>query len=61
MPLLHICLVLIVVGFVLWLVTNYIPMERGIKIILVALVVGVTVIWLLKILHIVQYINGIQT
>ena len=60
MSLLTICLVLIVVGFVLWLITNYIPMERGIKIILIAIVVGITVIWVLKELNIFHYIKDIH-
>jgi hypothetical protein len=60
MSLLTICLVLIVVGFVLWLITNYIPMERGIKTILIAIVVGITVIWVLKELNIFHYIKDIH-
>jgi hypothetical protein len=60
MSLLTICLVLIVVGFVLWLITNYIPMERGIKIILIAIVVGITAIWVLKELNIFHYIKDIH-
>ena len=60
MPLLTICLVLIVVGFVLWLITNYIPMERGIKIILIAIVVGITAIWVLKELNIFHYLKDIH-
>jgi len=60
MSLLTICLVLIVVGFVLWLITNYIPMERGIKTILIAIVVGITAIWVLKELNIFHYIKDIH-
>jgi hypothetical protein len=48
MPLLNILLVLIVVGVVLWLINNYIPMDRKIKSILNVVVVIVTVLWLLK-------------
>jgi hypothetical protein len=50
MPLLQIALSLIVVGVLLWLVNNYIPMARSIKSILNAVVVIVVVVWLLNIL-----------
>jgi hypothetical protein len=49
MPLLQILLVLIVVGVLLWLVNNFIPMAGSIKSILNAVVVIVTVLWLLDI------------
>ena len=39
MPLLHMFLVLIVVGVLLWLVNSYIPMARSIKSILNAVAV----------------------
>jgi hypothetical protein len=48
MPLLNVLLVLIVVGVLLWLVNNYIPMDRKIKSILNAVVVIVLIIWLLQ-------------
>ncbi len=48
MPVLTILIVLIVVGVVLWLVNNYIPMDRKIKNILNVVVVIMVVIWLLK-------------
>lgn len=47
-PLLHILLVLIVVGVLLWLVNNFIPMQSSIKGILNAVVVIVVVLWLLE-------------
>jgi hypothetical protein len=49
MPLLTIVLVLIVAGVLLWLVNNYIPMQRTIKTILNAVIVIVLVIWLLNV------------
>jgi hypothetical protein len=49
MPLLQIALSLIVVGVLLWLVNNYIPMARSIKSILNAVVVIAVVVWLLNI------------
>ena len=49
MPLLHIFLVLIVVGVLLWLVNSYIPMAGSIKSILNAVVVIAVVLWLLNV------------
>ena len=49
MPLLQVLLVLIVVGVLLWLVNNFIQMAGSIKSILNAVVVIVTVLWLLNI------------
>ncbi|MGB8803001.1 MAG: Thivi_2564 family membrane protein [Candidatus Acidiferrales bacterium] len=49
MPLLQILMVLIVVGVLLWLVNNFIPMAGSIKSLLNAVVVIVTVLWLLNI------------
>jgi hypothetical protein len=49
MPLVHVLLVLIVVGVLLWLVNRYIPMQSTIKGILNAVVVIVIVIWLLQV------------
>jgi hypothetical protein len=48
MPLLQILLVLIVVGVLLWLVNQYIPMAGSIKSILNAVVVICVVLWLLN-------------
>ncbi len=42
-------MVLIVVGVLLWLVNNFIPMAGSIKSLLNAVVVIVTVLWLLNI------------
>lgn len=48
MSLITIVIVLIVAGVLLWLVNNYIPMDRKIKNILNAVVVIILVIWLLQ-------------
>jgi type IV secretory pathway TrbL component len=48
MPLLHVVIVLIVVGVLLWLVNSYIPMQETIKKILNAVVVIAVVLWLLN-------------
>jgi len=49
MPLLQIVMVLIVVGVLLWLVNQFIPMAGSIKSILNAVVVIGVVLWLLNI------------
>lgn len=48
-PLIHVVLVLIVVGVLLWLVNNFIPMASSIKSILNLLVVIIVVLWLLSV------------
>jgi hypothetical protein len=49
MPLLQILLVLVVVGVLLWLVNNFIPMQGTIKSILNAVVIIAVVLWLLNV------------
>ena len=49
MPLLQVLMVLLVVGVLLWLVNNFIPMAGSIKSLLNAVVVIATVLWLLNI------------
>ena len=49
MPLLQILLVLVVVGVLLWLVSQFIPMAGSIKSILNAVVVIGVVLWLLNV------------
>jgi hypothetical protein len=48
MPLLHVVIVLIFVGILLWLVNAYIPMDAKIKKILNIVVVIAVIIWLLQ-------------
>lgn len=48
MPLVQVVIVLIVVGVLLWLVNNYIPMDRKIKNILNIVVVIAVILWLLQ-------------
>ncbi len=50
MPLIQIVLLLIIVGVVLWLINQYIPMAASIKSILNAVVVIAVIIWLLNVL-----------
>jgi hypothetical protein len=49
MPLLQVILVLIVVGFVLWLINRFIPMAGSIKTILNVVVVIAVIFWLLNV------------
>jgi hypothetical protein len=60
MPLLTICLVLIVVGVLLWLINTYVPMDRKIKNILNAVVVIVVVIWLLQVFGLIGSLSGVR-
>jgi hypothetical protein len=46
--LIHIIVVLVVVGILLWLINNYVPMDGKIKSILNAVVVIVVILWLLQ-------------
>jgi hypothetical protein len=48
MSLIHLIVVLVVVGMLLWLVNRYIPMEARIKSILNGVVVIAVVVWLLN-------------
>jgi hypothetical protein len=59
MPLLTILVVLIIAGVLLWLVNNYIPMDRKIKNIFNVVVVVVIIVWLLKVFGIFSYLRGI--
>jgi hypothetical protein len=49
MPLIQIILLLIIVGVVLWLINQYVPMAASIKSILNAVVVIAVIIWLLNV------------
>jgi hypothetical protein len=60
MPLIHIVLVLIVVGVLLWLVNRYIPMDAKIKSLLNIVVMIVMVIWLLQAFGILGPISNVR-
>lgn len=49
MPVLYIVFALIIIGVLMWLVNNYIPMAGSIKTILNAVVVIATVVWVLRV------------
>jgi len=60
MPLLQMLMVLIVVGVLLWLVNNFIPMAGSIKSILNAVVVIGVVLWLLDVFGLFHSISRIR-
>lgn len=60
MALTSLIIILIVVGVLLWLVNNYIPMDGKIKSILNAVVVIGVVIWLLQVLGVMGSISAIH-
>ena len=60
MPLIHVVVVLVVVGVLLWLINSYIPMAGSIKTILNAVVVIVVVLWLLSVFGLMGEISNIR-
>jgi hypothetical protein len=50
---------LVIVGVLLWLVDNYIPMDRKISQIIDALVVVVVVVWLLRVFGVMEPLSRI--
>jgi hypothetical protein len=60
MPLLHLIIVLVVVGLVLWVINSYIPMQATIKRILNVVVVFAVIIWLLSVFGVIGNISAIR-
>ena len=60
MPLVTLVVYLIIVGMLLWLINNYIPMDGKIKGILNAVVVIAVVIWLLQVFGLLDSITGMR-
>lgn len=60
MPVINLLVVLVVVGLLLWLVNNYIPMDAKIKRILNIVVVVGVVIWLLQVFGIIGNIGAMR-
>ncbi len=60
MPLLNVVISLIVVGVLLWLVNQYVPMDRKIKSILNGVVVIAVVLWLLSVFGLFDSFSNIQ-
>ena len=60
MPLVSLVITLIVVGVLLWLINNYIPMDGKIKHILNMTVVVVVVLWILNAMGVINSLRGIR-
>ena len=60
MSLVSLIITLIVVGVLLWLINNYIPMDAKIKRILNIVVVVAVVVWLLNLLGLMDSLRGIR-
>jgi len=60
MPLLQLIIALVVVGVVLWVINNYIPMQTTIKKILNAVVIMAVILWLLSVFGIIGSLQGIR-
>lgn len=60
MPLIQLVLILIVIGVLLWLVNNYIPMQGSIKRILNGVVVIAVVLWLVNVFGLFSYISNLR-
>lgn len=53
-------MVLVIVGFLLWLINNYIPMAGPIKTILNVVVVIAVIIWVLSAFGVIHGLGGIK-
>ena len=60
MPLINLVIILVVVGVILYLINNYIPMDRKIKSILNVVVVIVVIIWLLSVFGVIGSLSGLR-
>lgn len=60
MPILTVIIVLVVVGFLLWLINTYIPMAAPIKTILNIVIVIAVIIWLLQGFGVISGIGNIN-
>jgi hypothetical protein len=60
MPLINLIIILVVVGVILWLINNYIPMDRKIKSILNIVVVIVVILWLLSVFGVIGSLSGLR-
>jgi hypothetical protein len=60
MTLIHLVLVLVVVGVILWLINSYIPMQPTIKKILNVVVIIAVVLWLLSAFGLIGNLSNIR-
>lgn len=57
MPLIQLIVILVVIGVILWLINNYIPMQSTIKKILNAVIIIAVIIWLLSVFGVIEDIS----
>ncbi len=60
MPLIHLIIILVAIGVILWLVNNYIPMDHKIKSILNLVVVICVIVWLLSVFGVIGSLSGLR-
>lgn len=60
MPLISLIVTLLVVGVILWLINNYLPIDGNIKKILNAVVIIVVILWLLSVFGILGPMSGLR-
>lgn len=60
MPLITLVVTLVVVGLILWLINNYIPMDGTIKMILNVVVVIAVILWLLSVFGLMPPLSQLQ-
>ena len=60
MPLINLVIILVVVGVVLYLINNYIPMDGKIKSILNVVVVIAVILWLLSVFGVIGSLSGLR-
>ena len=58
MPLINIVVTLVIVGVLLWLINNFIPMASSIKSILNVVVVVAVIIWILQAMGLMGSLGG---
>jgi hypothetical protein len=60
MPLISLIVTLLVVGVILWLINNYLPIDGTIKKILNVVVVIAVILWLLSVFGILGPLSGLR-
>jgi hypothetical protein len=60
MPLIHVVIVLVVVGVILWVINSYIPMQSTIKKILNVIVIIAVILWLLSVFGLIGNLSTIR-
>jgi len=60
MSLLNLLLIIVIVGVILYLINNYIPMDGKVKRILNIVVVIILIVWLLKVFGVFGYLGSFR-